>query len=117
MDASAREYATGPAGYNAYNAGFLCGDSIVLQRGVRDLNSDSGRAYLDSYTLVPTKGPEAALGTSALEAAESTRPTSSILNPMNIPQVLCNKPGKYSKKMDFEMTCYIHHFKSFKQIP
>jgi len=70
MDASAKEYATGPAGYNAYSAGFLCGDSLVLQRGVRDLNSDSGRAYLDAYTLVPTKGPEAALGTSALEAAE-----------------------------------------------
>ena len=70
MEASAKEYASGPAGYNAYSAGFLCGESIVLQRGVRDLNSDSSRAYLDAYTLVPTKGPEAALDTSALEAAE-----------------------------------------------
>ena len=47
----AKEYANGPAGYSGISAGFLRGDSITLQRGVRDLNEDSGRSFIDSLTL------------------------------------------------------------------
>ena len=55
MEASAREYANGPAGYPSHSTGFICEDTIILQRGVRDLNDDSAQSYMDAYIILPAQ--------------------------------------------------------------
>jgi len=56
MITSATEYASGPAGYSAYGAGWLRKGGVTLQRSVRDLNEDSIRTFVDSYSVEEEPG-------------------------------------------------------------